>query len=261
MTREIINFQDRHVRDNSRSFLMDNMELLKQTPDKFYELAIVDPQYAINAPNMRMGHNPNRKDMSGGATTAVRLKKKGRLNSGGGKLKNRILNRSEIDWDNEPPTEEYWKELMRVSKNQIIWGGNYFPLPPTRGIVCWDKVQPWENFSQWEMAWTSFDTTAKLYRISNTGGGNKVKKIHPTEKPVSLYKKLLKDFAKEGDKILDTHLGSGNSRQAAFEMGFDFTGCEISPSYWKDSNEAFEAFLLQPRLVKYNHNPIQEQLL
>lgn len=109
------------------------------------------------------------------------------------------------DWDYKPPTAEYFEELRRVSKNQIIWGMNYFSLPPTRCVVCWDKLQPWDNFSQIELAWTSFDYPAKIVQISTRGGNNKEKKIHPTQKPVGLYKWLLKTFANEGDLIFDSH--------------------------------------------------------
>lgn len=149
----------------------DNMAMMARYPDKYFDLAIVDPPYGINAPNMTMGSNPNRNEPGqyGGVSTAVKLK--GRLNSGGGKLKNRMLNKSNINWDNSKPTEEYFKELKRVSKNQIIWGGNYFVLPPSRCMLCWNKLQPWENFSQFELAWTSFDKPAGLVSLSNTGGG------------------------------------------------------------------------------------------
>ena len=125
---------------------MDCMEYMKSVPDKFFELAIVDPPYGINAPNMNMGTNMNRKHGGyNGESVAQRLKK-GRLNRGAGKLKSRALNMMSCDWDFSPPPKEYFDELFRVSRNQIIWGGNYFPLPPTRGILCWDKIQPWENF-------------------------------------------------------------------------------------------------------------------
>lgn len=180
----------------------DNMELMAQYATGYFDLAIVDPPYGINATKMGSGA-PSR-----GGTISTAKAIKGRLNSGGGKLKNRLLNKSAIDWDAAPPPPEYFTELFRVSKNQIIWGGNYFPLPPARCIICWDKMQPWENFSQWEMAWTSYDRPAKLWRISATGGKND-KKIHPTQKPVELYARILQEFAKPGYKILDTHLGSG----------------------------------------------------
>lgn len=158
----------------SNVFNMDCMEAMKDLPDGFFDLAIVDPPYGINAPNMNMGSNPNRSRNDGhgsgpALSTADRLKK-GRLNQGSGKLKNRALNTMNCDWDFEKPTKEYFDQLFRVSKNQIIWGGNYFDLPPTRGVGCWDKLQPWENFSQWEMAWTSFDCPAWKVAISNTGG-------------------------------------------------------------------------------------------
>lgn len=110
------------------------------------------------------------------------------------------------------PIPEYFEELFRISKNQIIWGGNYFDLKPTRCIICWDKVQPWENFSQWEMAWTSFDKPAALFKLSNNGVNNSEIKIHPTQKPIMLYSWLINKYAKQNDKIFDSHIGSGSSR-------------------------------------------------
>lgn len=213
------------------------MEMMKRYPDGYFDLAVVDPPYGINATNMKMGSHPTRSKLDGfgsgpGISTAVKIK--GRLNTGSGKLKNRMLNKSQIDWDNKIPTQEYFKELFRVSKNQIIWGGNYFPLPPTRCIVCWDKMQPWENFSQWEMAWTSFDRPAAMFKYSNTGGANAEIKIHPTQKPYPLYRWLFTKFADPGFKILDTHLGSGSSRCAAHDLGFDFYATEKNEIYFND---------------------------
>ena len=213
---------------------MDCMEYMRTVPDKHFDLAIVDPPYGINAPAMSMGQNLNRDDgFKRDESTAVKVRK-GRLNSGGGKLKNRLLNSSDIDWDCEPPSQEYFNELSRISKNQIIWGGNYFDLPPTRCVIAWDKCQPWENFSQWEMAWTSFDKPAALFSYSNTGGANKDKKIHPTQKPVALYEWLISKYAKQGDKILDTHLGSASSVVAAIGMGFEITGTELNKNYFEN---------------------------
>jgi len=189
-------------------------------PDKSFDLAIVDPPYGINAPAMSMGKNKNQ----------IR---KGRLNSGGGKLKNRLLNQSSIGWDDTPPSPEYFAMLRRVACHQVVWGGNYFDLPPSRCVVCWDKQQPWENFSQWEMAWTSFDKPAAMFAISNTCGANQEKKIHPTQKPVALYAGLLNRYAKEGDTILDTHLGSGSSAIAANRLGFEFVGIELDADYFE----------------------------
>ena len=227
---------------------LDCREGMKEFPDQYFELAIVDPPYGINAAKLTIGSNKNRKDGGcPGISTAERLRK-GRLNAGAGKLKNRALNTMSCEWDFAPPPEEYFKELFRVSKNQIIWGGNYFKLPPTRGIIVWDKCQPWENFSQVEMAWTSFDCPAKLYRISNTGGANAEKKIHPTQKPVELYTRCLKSFANTGDKILDTHVGSASSLIACYNMGFDYIGFEIDKSYYQEASERLEAVKAQTRL-------------
>jgi len=218
----------------------DCMEYMRTLPDKAFDLAIVDPPYGINAANMQMGSHPNRSRTDGfgsgpGVSTAVKLK--GRLNSGSGKLKNRLLNKSEIDWDNDIPSEEYFKELFRISRDQIIWGGNYFPLPPCRGFVIWNKLQPWENFSQAEFAWTSFDTPSKVFTHSNTGGANAEKKIHPTQKPVALYKYLIDRFAlpNQYSKIFDSHLGSGSIAIACHEYKLDLTACEINEAYFEST--------------------------
>lgn len=205
----------------------DCMEAMKEFHDKFFDLAIVDPPYGINADQFNNGSGES-KD-AGKYGTAVRLR--GRLNSGGGKLKNCLLNRSKFSWDNEIPPAEYFEELRRVSKNQVIWGGNYFPLPPTRGILVWDKKQSWENFSQVEIAWTSFDRPAGLFSFSNTRGG----KIHPTQKPIELYSWVLRRCAKEGDKILDTHAGSASSLVACHRAGYEAWGFEIDKDYYKQA--------------------------
>lgn len=212
---------------------MDCMEGMSQFPDKFFDLAIVDPPYGINADKFNNGSGAS-KDR-GVYGTAQRLRK-GRLNSGGGKLKNRLLNNSDCGWDAEPPKTEYFVELFRVSRDQIIWGGNYFDMPPTRGIIVWDKIQPWDNFSQVEMAWTSFDRPAALYRESNTAKG----KIHPTQKPVSLYTWILKRYAKQGFKILDTHVGSASSLVACHRAGLECWGFEIDPIYYKAAKERLD---------------------
>ena len=192
---------------------MDYMRTLK---DKEFDLAIVDPPYGMEQSSSK----------------------------GSGKLKNRKLNTSDItQWDKKPD-KEYFEELFRVSKNQIIWGGNYFDLPPTRCIVCWDKVQPWENFSQIELAWTSFDSPAQLYRLDNRTGG----KIHPTQKPVKLYEWLLIKYAEKGYKILDTHLGSASSAIAADILGFDFVGTELNEEYFRAAKQRVDFHLLQLKL-------------
>ena len=122
-----------------------------------------------------------------------------------------------------------------MSKNQIIWGGNYFSLPPTRCFVMWDKRQPWPNFSQAEYAWTSFDRPSRVFAASNCVKG----KIHPTQKPVGLYEFLLREFGCKGELVLDTHLGSGSSRIAARNLGFRFIGTEKDEYYFSDEEKRY----------------------
>lgn len=196
----------------------DCMDLMREHPDGHFDLAIVDPPYGIRD--------------SGGQT------------GGKGKLKNRIFNNGVIDrWDSAPK-EEYFFELTRVSSNQIIWGGNYFDLPPSRGFCIWDKKQPWENFSRCEYAWLSMPVPSKIYEFDNRTSD----KIHPTQKPVALYKWLLKNYAKQGDKILDTHVGSASSLIACYDMGFDAVGFELDPDYYATSKRRLEDFMRQPKL-------------
>jgi site-specific DNA-methyltransferase (adenine-specific) len=214
------------------------MVLMARYPDKYFNLAIVDPPYGIGVP--KMSPTPNERTH-------------GRIwdHSGGGKIKDETLNISNTEWDNDIPTDQYFSELFRVSKNQIIWGGNYFHLHPSRCVIAWDKVQPWENFSQWEMAWTSFDYPAALFRFDNRTGG----KIHPTAKPVALYKWLLSHYAKPGDKILDTHLGSGSIAIACHDLGYDLTACELDKDYYEAAMDRLkthqaQATLFQPEEIR-----------
>jgi site-specific DNA-methyltransferase (adenine-specific) len=195
----------------------DNMTGMSRYPDKFFELAIVDPEYGIEV-NMNMGR---RKGMG-----AKHIKK---------------------GWDSKPPSDNYFDELFRISKNQIVWGGNYFNMPPTRGFIVWDKKTPEElSFSMCEFAWTSFDCVAKIFKKPiQTENSNR---IHPTQKPVALYKWLLKNYAKQGDKILDTHMGSQSSRIAAYDMGFDFYGWELDKDYFDAGNKRFEIYRSQMKL-------------
>lgn len=233
--------------NNITLYNADCMDIMRTFSDNDFDLAIVDPPYGINAPNMRMGSSPSKSKSGDGMSVADGLKK-GRLNSGGGKLKNRALNSMLLTWDFECPSPEYFNELFRVSRNRIIWGGNYFHLPPTRGIICWDKKQPWENFSQWEMAWSSFDRPARIFRYSSRGGANREKKIHPTQKPVALYSWLLLTYAKPGDRILDTHGGSMSIAIAAYNLGFELTIIEKDPAYYRDARERIIAAQAQKLL-------------
>ena len=209
-------------------FNKDCMDVMRNLPDNYYDLAIADPPYGISA-----NCTPYKKN--------VRHPRRNRLKDGSGKLKDRVLQRLDSDFDFNPPDDVFFTELFRVSKNQIIWGGNYFSLPPTRGVICWDKVQPWLNFSQWEFAWTSFDCPAKIFRYRNTGRKGD-EKIHPTQKPVALYEWLLKTYAHEGESIFDPMMGSQSSRIAALKLGFDYTGCEIDKKFFNEGNERYKKF-------------------
>lgn len=159
----------------------------------------------------------------------------------GGKVRKKI-----VAWD-VAPKEEYFQELFRISRNQIIWGGNYFSLPPTRCFLILRKTNIPENFSMamCEYAWTSFNGNAKVFDFNMQGQPGR---FHPTQKPVELYEWILTRFAKEGDKILDTHLGSGSSRIAAYNLGFDFVGCEIDREYYEKQEERFAAHTAQMSL-------------
>ena len=140
-------------------------------------------------------------------------------------------------------------ELFRVSKNQIIWGGNYFGLPPTRGFVVWDKKQPFDNFSRAEYAWMSFQVPSKIFEFDNRTGD----KIHPTQKPIQLYEWLLHHYAKPKDKILDTHLGSGSIAIACYRAGLDLTACEISKEMFDKATKRINELTVQT-IIRYDNN-------
>lgn len=203
------------------SFLnMDCMEGMKEFPDKYFELAIVDPPYGIS-----INHNMGRR--------------KG----------DRRSNYKKVTWDNEPPTAEYFSELFRVSKNQIIWGANYFQLPPNKCFIVWKKPQISEDvsFSMCEYAWASFDSTAKVIELY----GQEADRIHPTQKPVKLYEWLLTKYATKGDKILDTHVGSASSLIACHNLGFDYVGFELDKDYYTMANERLERVKAQTTIFDF----------
>ena len=197
---------------------IDCVEYMKMLPDKFFNLAIIDPPYGIK-----------------------------RLHSGGMPKSSGFKKWDRKDWDNETPKTKYWEQLFRVSINQIVWGGNYFTdyLKPSQGWVFWFK-QKGMTFADGELAWTSFDKATRQYDMSGMGGSNR---IHPTQKPVALYKWLLKNYAKQGDKIFDSHMGSQSSRIAAWDMGFDYWGCELDPDYFQQGCKRFEDFRKQLKLI------------
>ncbi len=201
-------------------FNEDCMAGMARYPDKHFDLAIVDPPYGIKI-NMNMG------------------RKKG----------NRKVH-EEKAWDNEIPPDEYFEELMRVSKNQIIWGGNYFPLPLTKAWIFWDKLVPeGVSFADGELAWTSFDKTLRKIVVPYSGFVGTEGKIHPTQKPVKLYKCLLKNYAKPGDKILDTHVGSASSLIACHDLGFDAVGFELDVDYYEASKQRLERHMAQIQIT------------
>jgi site-specific DNA-methyltransferase (adenine-specific) len=191
-----------------------NMELMARYPDSYFDLAIVDPPYGID------------------------INSSGRLGHYGGKGKK---------WDSEIPNKEYFIELNRVSKNQIIWGGNYFGLQPTRCFLIWDKKQP-ENvsFASCEYAWTSLNESAKTFYLRPQNADDF--RIHPTQKPILLYKWILDKYAKQGYKILDTHLGSGSIAIACHDYGFDLTACELDKEYFDKAMQRINNHISQQKL-------------
>ncbi len=192
----------------------DNMELMSRYPDKYFDLAIVDPPYGID------------------------------INSSGTHFKEKYDIKV---WDKETPSDKYFIELIRVSKNQIIWGGNYFfdRLGNCKCFIVWDKkIAEDMSFAMCEMAWTSFKNGAKIYKTTAT----QLDRIHPTQKPVALYKWILDKYAKEGDKILDTHLGSGSIAIACHDYGFDLTACELDEEYFNKAMERINTHKAQTKL-------------
>ena len=200
----------------SEVYLMDNIELMKHYPDKYFDLAVVDPPYGLGESVVNSGGRFKRYHNKNG------------------------------NWDLSVPQMEYFIELFRVSKEQIIWGGNYFDLPPNKCFIVWDKLQPEGiSFAMAEYAWTSFDKVAKICKQRTQG---QEQRFHPTQKPIFLYDFIFKHFAEEGMKVLDTHLGSGSSRISANKAKLHFVGCEIDEEYFNKQNKRYEEFVSQARL-------------
>lgn len=192
------------------------IEFMKSKPDKCYDLAIVDPPYGLGLS----------------------------IVNSGGRFK-RYYNKNG-NWDMNTPTLEYFKQLFRISKNQIIWGGNYFELPTNRCFIIWDKLQPEGiSFSMCEYAWASFDKVAQIYKKRTQ---DQARRFHPTQKPIDLYRWILQNYTNQNDKILDTHGGSMTIAIACEIEGFDLDICEIDPDYFRDGLKAFEIHKQQQRL-------------
>ena len=204
----------------------DNMDLMARYPDNYFDLAIVDPPYGINA------------DEAQNNTAEQRIKANGKSKAGRGY---KLYKKSE--WDNSIPSKEYFNELKRVSKNQIIWGGNYMTehLTPSMGWIIWDKGQRGFSLADGEMAWTSFNKAMRIFEFSRAGciksNNTMIEKFHPTAKPFELYKYCLDKYAKQGDKILDTHLGSGSIAIACHDYKFELTACELDPEYFEKAKQ------------------------
>lgn len=224
---------------------MDCVEGMKQFPDKYFDLAIVDPPYGngsddYDAKSQRFGgwfdkyfHDGNKKiDRTGGGYSAK-------------------YGKNINEWD-VAPSKDYFTELFRVSKNQIIWGGNYFDLPPTRCFLVWEKLTISENFSMAmaEYAWTSFNDNAKIFKFAPQGNKNS-KRFHPTQKPIALYEWILSRYAKDGDTILDTHVGSASSLIACYNTNHKFVGFELDKRYYELSKARLEAEMSQMRLCDF----------
>jgi site-specific DNA-methyltransferase (adenine-specific) len=203
------------------------MEYMAGLPDKAFDLAIVDPPYGIKRLSVNENRDPNSK---------FRRSMSKMVDSAKG-------------WNAEKPTQEYWNELFRISKEQIIWGANNFTLPESEYFCVWDKMQTVDNFASAELAWVSMNEWKKpakvfryqIHKCSSVDGD----KIHPTQKPVALYKWLLKNYAKPNDKIFDSHVGSGSIRIACHDMGFSFEGCELDADYWEAQEERYNQHAMQ----------------
>ena len=218
---------------NAELWLGDCMDYMKPLLDKMFDLAIVDPPYGIGA----------------GKGTEIYI-------SNNKKWDNKGIVKNECtiygDWDSEIPDEKYFQELFRVSNNQIIWGGNYFNLPPSPCYIVWDKENGDSFFADGELAWTSYKTKLRIFRYLSCGfmGSHKNRdtRIHPTQKPVKLYEWLLTNYAKPGQVILDTHLGSGSSAIACNKMGYKLVGIEKDEDYFNAACERIDQAQRQGRL-------------
>lgn len=209
---------------------IDCMEYMKTLPDKAFQLAIVDPPYGIGADIK----NSIKKHQSKRSASVSK-------------------NYGDQEWDSCIPSDEYFLNLFRVSKNQIVWGANYFGL--VGGYIFWDKCVTMPTYSDGELAYCSMINSVRVFKYAWQGMiqhdiKNKEERIHPTQKPVALYKWLLHNYAKPGDKILDTHLGSGSSAIAAHQMGFDFVGCELDKDYYEAACKRFKEQTMQQSLFK-----------
>lgn len=224
-------------KDNITLIHGDCMDYMRSLPDNAFDLAVVDPPY---------GKAQAEKEIRNQRGRFARYNGVGRT---GGTWAAKY-GTSIRDWD-IAPSDEYFKELFRVSRNQIIWGGNYFNLPPTRCFLIWRKLSISENFTMAmaEYAWTSFDGNAKVFDCAPQGKKSDPR-IHPCQKPIALYEWIYGRYANPSDRILDTHMGSGSSAIAAYESGNPYLGIEISQEYFDNSVERIERYIhTHPKLI------------
>ncbi len=230
----------KHQRDNSTVYNMDNMEFMRGVEDKYYDLAVVDPPYGV-------GMDRENKSMG--------------LHKHGIWKNKKLKGYQKKDWDSSIPAPEYFIELFRISKNQIIWGGNYFDLSPNGGWVVWDKLKP-DGFSmsQGELAWVSCSNRVLMFKYLWNGFQKQVPedRFHPTQKPIALYDWIYKNYLPNGGKVIDTHLGSGSNRISAFKRGnIIFDACELDVDYFNDGNDRYDEFLMKYQPAELN--PITKQ--
>ena len=201
---------------------MDCMEGMKQFPDKYFDLAVVDPPYGINASRMTMGSGEH-------------------------------LFSKDKDWDAGIPDQQYFEELFRVSKNQVIWGGNYFTefLWPSKHWLVWDKENPNLSFAEGELSWMNNGDNLRIFHYYTVQAAKSDKKIHPTQKPVELYMWILSKYAKAGDIILDTHVGSASSLIACRETGHKYVGFEIDEEYYRLAKKRLDAAEAQMNILDF----------
>ena len=224
---------------------MDCMEGMKQFPDKYFDLAIVDPPYGDG------GGSGNGKTRAGSVECSTGIARTGfhdKVYRTGGTWASKF-GKKIIAWDTAPK-QEYFKELFRISRNQIIWGGNYFKLPPTRCFLIWRKTNVPEKFSMamCEYAWTSFNDNAKMFSFSAVGQEGR---FHPTQKPPELYRWILESYSKPTDIILDTHVGSASSLIACRETGHKYVGFEIDPDYYAMAKKRLDAAEAQGNIFDF----------
>jgi site-specific DNA-methyltransferase (adenine-specific) len=246
----------------NEAYNCDCLEYMRSLPDNAFDLCIADPPYGDagateekrewGAHFVGRGRSKRYAEILDGDDCSQSVQVEREKADGGADPDGRDLGgevrKKIIAWD-VAPGEEYFAELFRVSRNQIIWGGNYFNLPPTRCFLVWRKLSISESFSMAmaEYAWTSFNSNAKVFEAAPQGKVGDPR-FHPTQKPVDLYKWILKLYAKPGDKIFDPYLGSGSSRIAAWDMGFDFVGCEIDKTYFELMEKRFKEHTAQTRM-------------